>query len=251
MQRLKPFLWPTVAFAVYLALAASPGLWEQVLGALFPNESRLLYQEPMLELVGQHLVMVGISSVLSVVIGMALGIFVTRPIGADYFDTVSDMANFGQTFPPVAVFTLAVPFLGFGLRPTILALTIYGVLPVLQNTIEGLRGVPLDMLESAAGMGMTRLQRLARVELPVAAPVILAGIRVSVVVNVATATIGAIAGAGGLGAPIISGLVNDDPAVTLEGAILAAGLALILDAYVGAAQRAFFGRSEQLQLRAV
>ncbi|MRR12102.1 ABC transporter permease, partial [bacterium] len=228
------FLAPSIALAVYLVLAAYPTLWEAMLGRIFPGEARLLYsQASMLKLVGQHLAMVAVSSVISVVAGVSLGVFVTRPAGADFYDTVADIANLGQTFPPIAVLTLAVPLLGFGFEPTVLALSLYGVLPVLQNTIVGLRSVPESIVESARGMGMRPLQVLWRAELPVASPVIFAGARVSVVVNVATATIGAAIGAGGLGAPIISGLVNYDPAVTLQGGVLAAGLALILDAYLG------------------
>ena len=237
--RLSTFAGPTIALAVYLALAAYPPIWEAVLGRLFPEETRLLYsQASMLELIGQHLAMVAVSSVISVVVGVALGVFVTRPAGADFHDTVADIANLGQTFPPIAVLTLAVPLLGFGFRPTVFALALYGILPVLQNTIEGVRSVPATVVESATGMGMRPGQVLRRAELPVAAPVIFAGVRVSVVVCVATATIGAAIGAGGLGAPIISGLVNYDPAVTLQGGVLAAGLALILDAYLGAGERA-------------
>ena len=81
--------------------------------------------------------MVAISSVLSVLVGVSLGVFVTRPAGADFYDVVADLASFGQTFPPIAVFVLAVPILGFGFQPTVLALTLYGVLPVLFNTIAG------------------------------------------------------------------------------------------------------------------
>jgi osmoprotectant transport system permease protein len=229
------FLWPTVALAVYLALAAMPGLWATVLHALFPAEQRVLYQQAsMLELIGRTVELVAVSSALSIVVGVSMGMFVTHRSGREFHDVVVDLTNLGQTFPPVAVFTLAVPVLGFGAVPTILALTLYGVLPVLQNTVAGMQGLSGAVVESAAGMGMNSRQSLWRVELPLAAPVIVAGIRVSVVINVATSTIGAIAGAGGLGAPIISGLVNADPAVTLQGAVLTAALALILDAYLGA-----------------
>lgn len=242
-DRIRAFAAPSIALAVYLALAAYPPIWEAVFGRLFPGESRLLYQQTgMLELIWQHLSMVLVSSALASVFGIALGIFVTRPAGQDFFATVSDIANFAQTFPPIAVLTLAVPLLGFGFKPTVFALTIYGVLPVLRNTIAGITSVPASVTESAVGMGMTPNQVLLRAELPVAAPVIFAGVRVSVVVNVATAAIGAAIGAGGLGAPIISGLVNYDPAVTLQGGVLAAALALILDAYLEAAQRGFGGR---------
>lgn len=232
------FLWPTVALAVYLALAATPGVWSVALHALFPAETRVLYQQAsMLELIGRTMELVAISSVLSVVIGVLLGVLVTHRIGADFHDVVADIANLGQTFPPVAVFTLAVPILGFGVMPTVLALTLYGVLPVLQNTIAAMQALPPAIVESAAGMGMSPTQSLYRIEMPLSAPVILAGVRVSVVINVATSTVGAIAGAGGLGAPIISGLVNADPAVMLQGAVLTGALALILDAYLGAIER--------------
>ncbi len=240
MRSWRHFVVPAIGLLVYVAIAANAAGWESVLRWLFPGEARVLYPDATpLELVWQHVRLVGLSSALSLVFGLMLGIFITRPSGADYFDVVSDLTNLGQTFPPVAVFTLAVPLLGFGLEPTILALTLYGVLPVLQNTVAGLKGLPGDVLESADGMGMRPTQRLLRVELPLAAPLIMAGVRVSVIVNVATATIGAVANAGGLGAPIINGLVNLDPAITLEGAILVAGLALVLDAFLAAVERAW------------
>lgn len=240
MSRWRHFVVPVVALLAYLVVAATPSIWERTLGFLFPGETRVLYPDATpLELVWQHIQLVGLSSTLSLVFGVALGIFITRPSGADYFDVISDLTNLGQTFPPVAVFTLAVPLLGFGLKPTILALTLYGVLPVLRNTVAGLKGVRGDILESADGMGMHPRQRLVRVELPLAAPLIMAGVRVSVIVNVATATIGAVANAGGLGAPIINGLVNLDPAITMEGAVLVAGLALILDGFLVAVERAW------------
>ncbi len=239
MKAFRHITVPVIALGAYLAAAAATPLWRTALGAAFPDETRILYPDATpLGLVAQHLELVLISSAISITVGLALGIFVTRPAGAGFHDVVGDLTNLGQTFPPVAVFTLAVPFLGFGLRPTVVALALYGVLPVLRNTISGLKGVSAEVLESADGVGMRPAQRLLRVELPLAAPVIVAGIRVSVVVNVATATIGAIAGAGGFGAPIINGLVNLAPAVTLEGALLAAGLALALDALLGGVERA-------------
>lgn len=242
MRALRHIVAPTLALIAYLAAAAATPLWSTVLGAAFPDETRILYPDATpLGLVVQHLELVLISSAISITIGLALGIFITRRAGAAFHDVVSDLTNLGQTFPPVAVFTLAVPLLGFGLRPTVVALALYGILPVLRNAVAGLKGVPAEVLESAAGMGMRPGERLLRVELPLAAPVIVAGIRVSVVVNVATATIGAIAGAGGFGAPIINGLVNLAPAVTLEGALLAAGLALVLDALLGGVERALTG----------
>jgi osmoprotectant transport system permease protein len=233
--RWTAFIAPALLLGALLALCIADDAVAPALHALFPSDARVVYtQATMLELLRAHAGMVAVSSLLSVLVGVSLGVFVTRPAGADFFDVVADLASFGQTFPPIAVFVLAVPILGFGFQPTVLALTLYGVLPVLFNTIAGIRALPRDVIESAEGMGMFPLQVLWRVELPLAAPVILAGVRVSVVVNVSTATLGAIAGASGFGAPIISGLVNQDPGVTLQGAVLAALLALGLDALVSA-----------------
>ncbi len=243
MRVIRHIIAPVLALGAYLAVASATPLWSATLGALFPGETRILYPDVTpLGLVGQHLELVLASSAISIIVGLTLGVFVTRPMGADFRDVITDLSNIGQTFPPVAVFTLAVPFLGFGVRPTVVALAIYGVLPVLRNTISGLSNVSADVLESATGVGMRPIERLTRVELPLAAPVIVAGIRVSVIVNVATATLGAIAGAGGFGAPIINGLVNLAPAVTLEGALLAAGLALVFDALLGGVERALTTR---------
>jgi osmoprotectant transport system permease protein len=236
-RRWSVFVPPSVALALYLAFAATPEIWRTLAEGMFPTERRLLYEAPMLELIAQHVGMVAVAAVLSTAIGLALAVFVTRPAGADFYDVVSDLANFGQTFPPIAVLALSVPLLGLGFRPTVFALTLYGVLPVLQNTIAGIRSVPDSMMESARAMGMRPAQVLYRVELPFAAPVIFAGVRVSVIIAVATAAIGATINAGGLGGPIISGLQNFDPAVTLQGGLLAAVLALILDSYLRAAER--------------
>lgn len=237
-RRWSVFIGPSVALVLYLGFAAVPALWTSIAGRLFPGESRLLYEQTtMLVLIGEHLLMVAVASVASTLIGVGLGVFVTRPSGAEFFDVVSDLANIGQTFPPIAVLTLSVPLLGLGFEPTVFALTVYGILPILHNTIAGIGSVPESVTESARAMGMRPRQVLWRAELPVAAPVIFTGVRVSVVVGVATATIGATINAGGLGGPIISGLANFDPAVTLQGGLLAAGLALILDAFLSATEQ--------------
>jgi osmoprotectant transport system permease protein len=240
----RDFAWPLAGALLLLVLAimGNPA-WEAMLRPLFPGEARLVYQDSTLTtLLLQHLALVALSSLVSAIIGVSVGVFVTRPAGADFLDVANDLANLAQTFPPIAVFALAVPLLGFGFAPTVLALTIYGILPILHNTIAGLENLPPEVLESGRGLGLSPLQSLWRLELPLAAPVIMAGVRVSVVINVATATLGAMAGAGGLGAPIISGLVNDDPAVTLEGAAMAALLALTADGVLGILNRALDGR---------
>ena len=121
------------------------------------------------------------------------------------------VAHIGQTFPPVAVLALAVPAVGFGVKPTMIALVLYGLLPIFENTITGLRQVSPTTLEAADGMGMSPSRRLVSVELPLALPVILAGVRVSTVINLGTATIGSTVAAKGLGEVIIAGLIRRTP----------------------------------------
>ncbi|MFC2041945.1 ABC transporter permease [Chloroflexota bacterium] len=216
--------------AAFFALIAYVELWETTLSFLFPQESRVLHpRASLLVLVGEHLGLVGISSTLTILIGVPLGIWVTRPSGRDFLPIVTDLTSFGQTFPPVAVLALAVPMLGFGLVPTVVALFLYGLLPVVRNTIAGLNAVSQPILDAAYGMGMSRMWALLKVEIPLAAKVILAGIRISVIINIGTAMIGAVIGAGGLGSPIIAGLVQDNLAFILEGAVPAAILAILVD----------------------
>lgn len=215
------------AFAIIMANMA---WWEGALRFLFPQEVNVIHPRAnLLVLVGEHLQLVVISSGLTILIGLPLGIWVTHPSGKNFLPIVSDFTSFGQTFPPVAVLALAVPMLGFGLLPTVVALFLYGLLPVVRNTIAGMKAVPADLLDAAYGMGMSRWQTLWRLEIPLAARVILAGVRISVVINIGTAMIGATIGAGGLGSPIIAGLVQDNIAYIIEGAVPAAILAVLAD----------------------
>lgn len=213
----------------FVALIANTGVWEATLRFFFPQQPEVIYSDSLLSLVGQHLQLVTISSALTILVGLPLGIWVTRPAGRNFLSLVTSLTAFGQTFPPVAVLALAVPLLGFGIKPTIVALFLYGLLPVVHNTIAGLRAVPSGVLDAAYGMGMSRTGALLRVELPLAAPVILAGIRISVIINIGTAMIGAFIGAGGLGAAVIAGLNPENPAFVIEGAVPAALLAVLAD----------------------
>jgi osmoprotectant transport system permease protein len=197
---------------------------------LYPDLSEYLYPRLGLwRLIWQHVVLVGVSGGLSMAVGVGLGVLVTRSAGREFLHAVNSLVSVGQTFPPVAVLALAVPVVGFGARPTIIALFLYGLLPIVRGTIAGLESVGADVREAATGMGMTELQSLFRVEMPLAAGVIMAGIKTSMVINVGTATIGATIGAGGLGAPIITGLSADNPAFILQGSVLAALFAILVD----------------------
>jgi len=216
--------------AAFIVWLFNTGWWEAMLRSFFPKLKEVIYPgAPLIVLVGEHMTLVAISSVLTIIIGVGLGIWVTRPSGRSFLPIVNDLTSIGQTFPPVAVLALAVPLFGFGLVPTVIALFLYGLLPVTRNTIAGIMAVPANLVEVARGMGMGRLKILARVEIPLAARVILAGVRTSVVINVGTAMIGAVIGAGGLGSPIIAGLVQFNTAYVIEGAVPAAMLAVWLD----------------------
>ncbi len=222
-----------MALGAFLVLIANTSWWETGLRFLFPGETTVIHpRASLLILVWEHIQLVAISSGITIIIGIPLGVWVTRPSGRDFLPIVTDITSFGQTFPPVAVLALAVPVFGFGMIPTIVALFLYGLLPVVRNTVAGLREVPPLLLDAAYGMGMGRLQALFRVELPLSAQVILAGVRISVIINIGTAMIGAVIGAGGLGSPIIAGLVRDNLAFIIEGALPAALLAILIDQFL-------------------
>ncbi len=223
-----------VLSALFGLLVFQPGLWRRVFSVLFPGLDSVVYEmAPFSQLVGEHLLLVALSSGLATFIGVLTGIFVTRSGGREFLPAVNALASIGQTFPPVAVLAVAVPVVGFGFKPTVIALLLYGLLPIMRNTIAGLEALDPAVVEAARGMGMTPRQVLARVELPLAAPVILAGVRISTVINIGTATLGATIGAGGLGKPIIAGLIGDNPAYILEGAILVGLFAVIIDTGLG------------------
>ncbi|MGE7138676.1 ABC transporter permease [Luteibacter sp. NPDC031894] len=203
-----------------------------------PDLSHPLYTRtsfPILTLA--HLGLVVVATLIAVVIGLGLGILATRPAGRSLLPTVRAVAVIGQTIPPVAVLAIAVPLLGFGAAPTLLALVLYGVLPVLGQTVAGLDQVPPAALHAADGMGYGRWRRLLDVELPLAAGPIMAGVRLSAIVGVGTATIGSAVGATTLGSPIVEGLVGNNPAYVVQGALLVGALALSVDAMLGTVER--------------
>jgi osmoprotectant transport system permease protein len=173
--------------------------------------------------------MVLAASAAASIVGISLAIFVTRPVGHDFRALVGTLATIGQTFPPAAVLALAVPALGFGPRPTIVALFLYGLLPIIENAIAGLDGVPAAVREAAQGMGLSPWQVLRDVDLPLAAPLMLAGVRVSVTIAIGTATIGSTVGALTLGTPIFDGLAASKVPFVLQGAVLVALFAILTD----------------------
>jgi osmoprotectant transport system permease protein len=190
-------------------------------------------QANLLALAINHLALVAAAVGVATVVSVGLAILVTRPFGAEFLPLSRSLANIGQTFPPIAVLALTVPALGFGAAPTFVALFLYGLLPIFENALTGLSTLQPAVQEAARGMGMTGWQRLTRVELPLALPVILAGIRLSVVISIATATIGSTVAASTLGEVIIAGLLSNNVAFILQGGLVVGALAvLIYDALV-------------------
>lgn len=240
---------PTVLLAALLGgLSVGMSALEPLFAWVQPDTSRVIYErESFAFLLYDHLLLVVVSAVIGTIAAVAGGIFATRQAGRDFLPLVSQVASIGQTFPPVAVLALAVPVLGFGEAPILLALILYGLLPILRNTLAGLEGIDPAVREAALGMGMSPLQVLLRVELPLAGKVILAGIRTSVTINIATAAIGSTIGARTLGDPVIAGLVNGNTAYVLQGAILIGLLALTADSLFEALERNWDRRSGRVR----
>lgn len=222
-----PLPWVTLLLiALVWGMTSLSGLFHW----MFPALDRPVYQqESFASLVQAHLMLVGISSVIAVIIGVAAGVGVTRHAGKAFRSLVETIVAMGQTFPPVAVLAVAVPVMGFSEKPAIIALVLYGLLPILQGTIAGIESVPASAREIAQGVGMSNWQILTKVEMPLAAPVIVAGIRTSVIINIGTAAIASTVGTQSLGSPIIIGLSGFNTAYVLQGAIIVALLAIIVD----------------------
>ena len=223
----SPLLWVGVLFA---GLLLRTDELRPVLHWAFPGVEPVIYQRSsFLALALSHVGLVAGASGAATLVGVSLAVFVTRPAGRDFRAMVDAVATVGQTFPPAAVLAITVPIVGFGARPTMIALFLYGLLPIIENAIAGLEGVPRGVREAAEGVGLSRWEQLRDVDLPLAAPVILSGIRISVTIAIGTATIGSTVGALTLGTPIFDGLVANKLPFVLEGAVLVALLAILTD----------------------
>ncbi|MCX5580689.1 ABC transporter permease [Kaistia terrae] len=229
MSRIIGPLFRLAALALLLALVLRPEWFEPILKPFTENNAPVIYnQGSLLSLTLYHLGLVAVASLIGAALALVMGVFVTRKVGEEFLPLSRSLVNIGQTFPPVAVLALAVPVVGFGLKPTLIALVLYGLLPIFENTITGLKEVPANVVEAARGMGLNPTQQLFRVELPLALPVILAGIRLSVVINMGTATIGSTVAAKGLGEVIIAGLLTSNTSFILQGGIIVALLAVLI-----------------------
>ena len=183
----------------------------------------------------QQIYLVGIATGVAIIIGIPLGIWATRNLRVR--KPVLGLASILQTIPSLALLAFLLPFTGIGATPAIIALSLYALLPIIRNTLTGLEAIPKELIEAARGVGFTPRQRLWLVEMPLAMPTIIAGIRTATVISVGVATLAAFIGAGGLGDFINRGLAMNNTRLILLGAIPAALLALAFDGLIGCIER--------------
>lgn len=222
-------LFLLAAAGALLAFLLDPPLFAPLFAPLTRNGAPPIYtQTSLLHLTLSHLGLVAVAVAASSAVAVGFGILVTRPAGREFLPLARTITSVGQTFPPVAVLALAVPVMGFGAGPTLVALFLYGLLPIFENTLTGLSTLPPAVTEAARGMGLTHGQRLWQVELPLALPVILAGVRLTAVISLATATIGSTVAAQTLGEVIIAGLLSSNTAFVAQGGLVVGVLAILI-----------------------
>ena len=188
-------------------------------------------REWFLELFGQNLKIAGIAIVLAGIMGLLLGIFIAEK--EFMAPVILTLANIFYTIPSISLLGILIPFTGIGDKTAIIALTLYGLMPMIRNTYTGICGVSQEIIQAARGMGSTDIQILCRIKLPLALGVILAGVRNMVVMTLSVTAIAAFIGAGGLGVAIYRGITIYNPALTFAGSVLIALLALIADLLLG------------------
>lgn len=216
------------AFGLATPVAPAPARWRAIL-----------------RFTGRHLFLVGLSLLAAILVAVPLGILAARwrRLGQVLLAIVGVV----QTIPSLALLVFMIPLLGIGPAPALLALFLYSLLPIVRNTHAGLRGISPALHESAEALGLPRGAILHRIELPLASPLILAGIKSAAVINVGTATLGALVGAGGLGEPIFTGIRLDDLALIMEGAVPASALALLVQGLFEVVERLIVPRGLRLR----
>jgi osmoprotectant transport system permease protein len=184
----------------------------------------------------EHLMLVGVSGTLALLVGVPLGVALTRPRLRRHADLALQFLNIGATIPTLALLALSMSILGIGATPAIFGLFVVTLLPIVANTIAAVRSVPPHLVDAARGMGMSDGRILRQVELPNAMFVIYAGIRTALAVNVGTAPLAFLIGGGGLGELIFTGIALNDVGMMLAGAIPTALIAIIVDFFIGQLQ---------------
>lgn len=211
-----------------LALLLGLTVWITNLEWIKEGVYRPFSWDDLLNCTRSHLEMVLIAEGIAIAIGVPLGILVTRPGFKKFTSPIIGGASVGQSVPSLAVIAIMAPILGFGFQSAIVALVIYGLLPVLRNSYAGINNIDPAIVEAAKGMGMTRGQIARKIELPLALPVIMTGIRVSTVITVGTAELAVLVGGAGLGRITLTGVFSMQPLTILQGAAPTAALAITL-----------------------
>lgn len=193
------------------------------------SKNNIIQRTSLSTLAYQHLTIVVISTGLSIMIGLSLAIWVRLSRSSELRQIILQLSTIGETLPTAAIIALSVPLLGYGNVPLVMALCIYGILPIVRNTIVGLNTIPNDIQEAAIGIGLTRFEQLIRVDIPIALPAIITGIRIATVINVSAATIGATVGAGGFGVMIIAGIRTYDTLMVIQASVPVILMALWFD----------------------
>ncbi|PLR82975.1 choline ABC transporter permease [Bacillus canaveralius] len=206
---------------------------------LLQNYLRFLQQRfpDILARSGEHLTIVALAVLFGCLVAITTGIFLTRLKEGRLTSLVFGIINIFQTVPTIALLAMLIPLFGIGLKPAVFALFLYSLLPLLRNTYSGIKEVDESMIEAARGIGFSQMQRLWKIELPLAFPFILSGVRLTTVYIISWTTLAALIGAGGLGDLIIGGMANNDNFLIFTGTISAIILALIVDAVLGFVSR--------------
>lgn len=229
----RPVFLAAVCVVLYLYIRA------QSLDAI---EKRSINRQVIVSAFVEHLKLVGLSTLLVIVIAIPLGVLLTRPVMRPYVAPLLALFNIGQAIPSIGILVLFAVAIGIGFQKAVIALILASALPVLRNTMVGVQGVDRTLIDAARGMGLSKTTILFRVELPLAVPVMLAGLRVAVILNVGTATLATFTNAGGLGDLIESGIVFSRTPILLTGSVLTPVLALGLDWLLGLVERLVYPR---------
>lgn len=227
---MKQYLMLAILLAIFLGVT----IWMTSLGSvgIFKVTPAMKIAKATL----RHLQIVAVAELLAIIVGIPIGFLSTRRAFRFVSPVLIGIANVGQTVPTLAFIGIAAAFLGMGYKAAVIALFVYATLPIIRNTYAGILSVDPAVKEAAQGMGMSKWEVTSRIELPLARPIIMAGIRTSTVVNVGTAAVAGMIGAGGLGAIIMTGLAVRVMPIVIQGAAPTAALAIVLDALLGSVE---------------
>ncbi|WP_017470733.1 ABC transporter permease [Amphibacillus jilinensis] len=181
----------------------------------------------------EHLTIAFVSIFFAIILTVPLAIWMTKMKHEQVKNGIFNLANFFQTIPTIALFAILIPFFGIGFRPAVIALFLYALLPLLRNTYAGIESIDQGIVEAAKGMGYNKFQRLIKIELPIAVPYIMSGIRITTVYIISWTTLATVIGAGGLGDLVMAGIGSNNTFMIFTGTFLAIVLALIIDLLFG------------------